>query len=196
MKEINALGKACPMPVIEAKKALGTEEGRDGIVISVDNEIATQNLAKLAEQMELSYSVSKQSEQEYRVAIGGEGQVPESVKSRLETGTGYVVAISSLEMGSGDSKLGKKLMGSLLYALSEQDELPKAVLFYNAGVYLTVEESDSLEDLKALEAAGVEILSCGLCLDFYHVTEKLAVGSVSNMYRIVEMMRSHATVRP
>ena len=109
MKEINALGKACPMPVIEAKKALGTEEGRDGIVISVDNEIATQNLAKLAEQMELSYSVSKQSEQEYRVAIGGEGQVPESVKSRLETGTGYVVAISSLEMGSGDSKLGKNL---------------------------------------------------------------------------------------
>ena len=107
-----------------------------------------------------------------------------------------MVAISSLEMGSGDSKLGKKLMGSFLYALSEQDELPKAVLFYNAGVYLTVEESDSLEDLKALEAAGVEILSCGLCLDFYHVTEKLAVGSVSNMYRIVEMMRSHATVRP
>ena len=85
MKEINALGKACPMPVIEAKKALDTEEGREGIVISVDNEIATQNLAKLAEQMELSYSVSKQSEREYRVAIGGEGQVPEKVKSRLET---------------------------------------------------------------------------------------------------------------
>ena len=196
MKEINALGKACPMPVIEAKKALNTDEGKNGIIISVDNEIATQNLAKLADQMKLSYSLSKHSDQEYRVAIGGQGEVPEKVKNKLETGSGYVVAISSLEMGSGDPTLGKKLMGSFLYALSEQDELPKAILFYNAGVHLTVEGSDSLEDLKALESAGVEILSCGLCLDFYHLTEQLTVGSISNMYRIVEMMRSYSTVRP
>lgn len=196
MKEINAMGKACPMPVIEAKKALSSEDGKQGVLVSVDNEIATQNLGKLAEQMKLSHSTVKISDREFRVAIGGTGEEPAVVKTTVEAEKGYVVAVSSEEMGTGDLVLGKKLMGSFLYALSEQDELPKAILFYNSGVYLTLEGSGSLEDLKTLATAGVEILTCGLCLDFYKKTEELAVGSVSNMYHIVQLMRSHSTVRP
>ncbi len=196
MKEINAMGKVCPIPVIETKKALKTEAGQGGVIVLVDNEIATQNLAKMADQMKLTHSMEKLSEEEYRVTIGGTGELPEAVASAAQGAGGYVVAVGSDEMGTGDPELGKKLIGSFLYALAEQDELPRMIVFYNAGVRLTVAGSDSLEDLRALKEAGVEILSCGLCLNFYGLTEQLAVGSVTNMYRIVEIMRSHHTVSP
>ena len=86
--------------------------------------------------------------------------------------------------------MGKILMKSFLYALTQQDELPDTILCYNGGAKLTCEGSESLEDLKDLAARGVEILTCGTCLNFYGITEKLQVGSVTNMYDIVERMSS------
>lgn len=196
MQKINAMGKVCPLPVIETKKALKSEEGKNGVEIMVDNEIATQNLSKMAEQMKLSHSVETISTTEYRVTIGGTGEEPQTVKSKVGTTEGYVVAIGSDKMGTGEDELGKKLMQSFIYALAEQDDIPEKILFYNAAVYLTSKDSGSLEDLKALEAGGVEILSCGLCTNFYGITEDLGVGSITNMYRIVEIMRTSQVVKP
>lgn len=196
MLKINAMGKVCPLPVIETKKALKTDEGKNGVEIMVDNEIATQNLSKMAEQMKLSHAVETISNTEYRVTIGGTGEEPQVVRSKVGAQEGYVVAIGSDRMGTGEEELGKKLIQSFIYALAEQDELPEKILFYNAGVYLTSSDSKSLEDLRALEAGGVEILSCGLCTNFYGITEALGVGSITNMYRIVEIMRTNPVVKP
>lgn len=93
-------------------------------------------------------------------------------------------------MGVGDDQLGKNLLKTFIYTLTEQDVLPKQVIFYNGGVPLVTEGSESLEDLKNLEAKGVEIYACGACLNYYGLTEKVAVGSITNMFRIVEMMRT------
>ena len=78
------------------------------------------------------------------------------------------------------------LIKGFLFAVTQLEKLPKTMLFYNGGATLTAEGSDSLEDLKSLEAQGVEILTCGTCLNYYGLTEKLQVGSVTNMYTIVE----------
>ena len=91
-------------------------------------------------------------------------------------------------MGSGSEELGTALMKGFIYALTQQDQLPKTILFYNGGAYITCENSASLEDLKTLQAMGVEILTCGTCLNFYGITDKLQVGEVTNMYSIVEKM--------
>ena len=100
-------------------------------------------------------------------------------------------------MGNGEEQLGKILMKSFIFALTKQDQLPEIILCYNSGASLTCEDSDSLEDLKSLEAEGVKILTCGTCLDFYGLKEKLAVGGFTNMYEIVEIMESAGTiVRP
>lgn len=99
-----------------------------------------------------------------------------------------VVAVSSDRMGSGNDELGKVLIKGFIFAVTQLDELPKTMLFYNGGATLTTEGSDSLEDLKSLEAQGVEILTCGTCLDYYGLKDKLAVGSVTNMYSIVETL--------
>jgi selenium metabolism protein YedF len=100
-------------------------------------------------------------------------------------------------MGSGDEKLGTSLMKAFVFALTKQDMLPETIVCYNTGAYLTCEDADTLEDLKSLEAEGVNILTCGTCLDFYGIKEKLAVGSVTNMYEIVETMeKAKKVVRP
>ena len=100
-------------------------------------------------------------------------------------------------MGQGDDVLGKVLMKSFIYALSQQDTLPQTVLLFNGGAFLSCEGSESVQDLQAMAAEGVEILTCGTCLNHYGLTEKLAVGSVTNMYDIVERMtRAKSVVRP
>ncbi|WP_279086565.1 sulfurtransferase-like selenium metabolism protein YedF, partial [Bilophila wadsworthia] len=110
---------------------------------------------------------------------------------------GLVAVLSANTMGNGEEQLGKILMKSFIFALTKQDHLPETILCYNSGAYLTCEGSDSLEDLKSLEAEGVKILTCGTCLDFYGLKEKLAVGGVTNMYEIVEIMENAGTiVRP
>ena len=99
-----------------------------------------------------------------------------------------VIVINSDRMGNGNDELGKVLIKGFLFAVTQLEKLPKTMLFYNGGATLTAEGSDSLEDLKSLEAQGVEILTCGTCLNYYGLTEKLQVGSVTNMYTIVEKM--------
>lgn len=197
MKEINAMGKVCPIPVIETKKVLKSAEGKDGVLVRVDNEIATQNLSKMAAQLNLSSEVKVIGPQKFEVTIGGAGEemeIPESGAPGADKG--YVVAIGANQMGMGDDELSHKLINSFIYSLTEQDEVPKIMLFYNCGVKLTVEGSECLQDIEALEKAGVEVLSCGLCLNYYGLTEKLAVGSATNMYRITEILRSHHVVKP
>ena len=108
-----------------------------------------------------------------------------------------IVVLSSDCMGEGDEVLGRALMKGFIYALTSQEELPDTVIMYNRGARLPVEGSESLEDLKLLESQGVEILTCGTCLNHYGLTEKLSVGSVTNMYVICEkMLQAEKVVKP
>ena len=110
---------------------------------------------------------------------------------------GLVAVLSSDQMGGGNEELGRILMKGFVYALTQLEELPETVLLYNGGARLSVEGSQSLEDLKSLEAQGVEILTCGTCLNFYELADKLKVGSVTNMYEIVEKMSgARLVIRP
>ena len=100
-------------------------------------------------------------------------------------------------MGVGNDELGKVLIKGFLYAVSQLEELPKTILFYNGGATLTTEGSASLEDLKNMEAQGVTIKTCGTCLDYYGLKDKLQVGTITNMYDIVETMDKAAhIIRP
>ncbi|MGN1231290.1 MAG: sulfurtransferase-like selenium metabolism protein YedF, partial [Anaerotignum sp.] len=107
---------------------------------------------------------------------------------------GMVIVLSANVMGTGEEKLGKSLMKAFVFAVTKQDVLPETILCYNTGAYLTCEGADTLEDMKILEAEGVNILTCGTCLDFYGIKDKLAVGGVTNMYEIVEKMEQAKTI--
>lgn len=189
--EFNAKGMACPLPVIETKKLL---EEYEVVETTVDNLIATQNLAKLAEQMNYDIDTKKISDEEYIVTISGKGIKEVKVINTLDDS--YVVVINKSIMGHGSEELGKKLMKSFIYTLTEQEILPKKIIFYNEGALLVDKtRSHVLKELQELEKNGVEIMCCGACIDYYKV--ELAVGNSSNMYFIVEDMRTaNRVVRP
>ena len=200
MVTVNAMGDNCPIPVIKTKKAMQALTGPETIEVLVDNEIAVQNVTKLGKEQGGEVSSEKLGEKEYKVTIQMQGApAAADVEAACvpDQKGDLIVVVSSDRMGSGNDELGKVLIKGFIYAVTQLDTLPKKMLFYNGGATLTVEGSDSLEDLKSLEAQGVEILTCGTCLDYYQVKDKLAVGGVTNMYSIVESMaEAGKIVRP
>ena len=203
MIQVNALGDACPIPVVKTKNAI-KELGGSGVVETlVDNEIAVQNLTKMANQKGYKVSSKKLSDRQYQVTmeIGENAADKQTAPTEAESETcipdareNTVVVIASATMGEGDPELGRLLMKGYIYALTQLDTLPKTLLFYNGCAALTCEGSASLEDLKSLEAQGVQILTCGTCLNHYGLTDSLKVGEVTNMYVIAETMAGAAKI--
>lgn len=192
IREIDAKGLACPKPVILTKKELDSLSG-GSVRTTVDNETARENLSKLAKSMGLEYRVEELGGDVFAVTIikSGDGleEDMEGTTARIPDGE-FVIAIQSDKMGKGDDELGVILMKSFIYTVRETSPHPKAILFYNGAVRLTTKGSAVVDDLKGLQDEGVEIISCGTCLDFFGLKEKLEVGEVSNMYTIYEKMQS------
>jgi len=196
IKKVNAMGDACPIPVVKTKNAIKELTEAGVVEILVDNEIAVQNLTKMANQKQYAVKSEKLGEGQYQVTmeIGevsaqpAEENEPEVCLVTPGKKKNIVVAVTSPRMGTGNDELGAVLIKGFLFALTQQDTLPTTILFYNGGATLTTEGSASLEDLKSLEAQGVEILTCGTCLNYYGLSDKLMVGDVTNMYSIVEKL--------
>jgi selenium metabolism protein YedF len=188
MKQVDARGLICPQPVILTKKAL--EEISEGEVVAiVDNITAKENVSRLAGSLNYEYEVSDENGCHY-IKI----KKAAAAKKSVEREESIVIVMTSDRLGQGAEELGKVLMKSYTYALTETSPLPKAVMFLNSGVKLTSEGSEVLENIKKLEDSGVEIISCGTCLDFYQLKDKLKVGIVGNMYSIIENMNSAGKV--
>lgn len=208
MITINAIGDTCPIPVVKTKKAIEKLEKPDTVETLVDNEIAVENLKKMASQMGFAVSDSKiNSGYSVKITVDDIDKINDNkmsatnakatseakaaddmVSCNIKNSGEKVVVIKSEFMGDGDNELGKVLIKGFIYALSQQDELPQTMLFYNGGAKITSEGSESIEDLKALEEKGVKIFTCGTCLNYYGLTEKLCVGEATNMYEITKKM--------
>ena len=201
MIKVDAMGDTCPIPVVKTKNAIKELKGSGEVQTLVDNEIAVQNLTKMANQKGYGVRSQKLGEGKYEVtmtisdgnaddiATTGDSAEEEQIVCYPDARKkNTVVVLASATMGAGDEELGEILMKGFIYALSQQEDLPKTILFYNGGAYLTCEGSASLDDLKELELRGVRILTCGTCLNFYGLSEKLKVGEVTNMYEIAETM--------
>ena len=197
MQKVDARGQQCPIPVIMTKEAIAKLAGAGRVEVLVDNEIAVQNLTKMAQQKGYGIHSEKVGEDfrvEFEIGEAAADEPEETVCYPDAVSGNAVVVISSDSMGDGDRELGTTLLKGFIFALSKSDILPKTILFYNRGAFVTTEGSVSLQDLRSLEAQGVEIMTCGTCLNHYGLTEKLAVGSVTNMYSIVETMTKAAKI--
>ena len=197
MITIDARGENCPIPVIKTKKVIDALTGAETIEVLVDNEIAVQNVTKLCRESGGEVQSEQIRDKEFKVIIQMEGPVMQNEEKPSEHNNKKehsIVVISTARMGEGNDELGKVLMKGFIFALTQLETLPKKILFYNGGATLTCEGSDSLEDLQAMATEGVEILTCGTCLDYYDLKEKLCVGEVTNMYSIVEAMDEASSI--
>ncbi|MEG0816133.1 sulfurtransferase-like selenium metabolism protein YedF [Cetobacterium sp.] len=196
MIKVNAIGQTCPMPVIMTKNAL-KEISEGSVIVSIDNKISKENIEKFAKEMGFSFSTREENGVYFIEIVKGisSNNSSDSIKNSSKDNT--VIVIASDKMGEGDSTLGETLMKGFIYTLTEMEVLPKTILFYNRGVYLTSTVDATIKDLKALEARGVEILSCGACANFYHLENNISVGSITNMYNIIEkQMKATKVIRP
>lgn len=192
---IDCKGLNCPLPVVNTKKYFDTIENGVATTI-VDNEIAKNNVVKFAENASLEVNVSEKDSLYHITIVKGEGQL-ENFKNdeSPEANEKFTIVVSSDKLGNGDEALGEALMKSYLFALSEADIIPNNLVFLNSGVKLVVEGSLVLESIDKLKERGVSIYSCGLCLDFYKIKDKVQVGEITNMYAIIEMMNSSKTIK-
>jgi len=195
-KEIDARGLPCPRPVIETKKALEEIE-RGKITVLVDSSESCQNVQRFAQSQQCQVAISEKDGIFYLDIVKGQ---PAPVET--ETGdsqaeprkNGGVVLITSDRLGTGDRRLGEILMKAFLNTLWDTEPKPDKLLFINDGVKLTTEGSEVLETLQLLEKEGVQIFSCGTCLEYYQLKEELIVGLVTNMYDTVDSLLSASKV--
>lgn len=195
VKIIDALGKPCPIPVIEAKKAL-SEPGADCVLVKVDNSVAVQNLEKMAKGYGYGLSYEEKPENVFDVTISLAGKIPpqQTVQApgqpQVQCGPvdRLVVVISKNTMGEGSEELGKILIKGFIYSLTELPVLPECLLFLNSGAFLTAPGSNTLEDIKKLEEKGTQVFTCGTCVNYYGLKEKPAVGGIIDMFGITEKM--------
>lgn len=198
MKEIDARGLACPKPVVLTKKAMTDNEE---ILTVVDNRTASENVAKLARKMKAEVTIVEEAEDYFKIMIKktaadkAVNTAKAAVGSESESKQKKVYLVASDTLGEGEEELGKILIKGFLSTLLDINPLPEKVIFLNAGVKLAVLEKDVTAVLSDLDAAGVKILLCGTCLDYYNLSDQVEVGEVSNMYEIVDSLNSSNTIR-
>lgn len=204
MVKVNGMGKNCPIPLIETKKAIKALTSPDTVEVMVDNNMAVKNITRFATDSGYKIITDKISDKEFKLTIevseikASEEKSCDCAACGATDSTGnIVIAIGSEKMGCGDEKLGKNLIKAFIYSVSQAEVRPKSMLFFNGGAHLTCEGSLSLEDLNNLKELGVDIKTCGTCLDFYGLKDKLKVGEVTNMYDIVSTMeQASLVIRP
>lgn len=203
MTRIDALGQPCPIPVVKAKTAIAALPAEGGVVeVLVDNQVACENLAKMATGSGHGHTTQTLPDGNFLVAISvGAGRPatapaasPEPSLSLPQSGAGLAAAIGCDSMGHGSEELGRILIKGFIFSLSQLDPVPQAALFFNSGVRLVLDDANTVEDLRALAAKGCRILVCGTCVDYYQVKDRVAVGEVTNMYGIVEAMNAARSV--
>ena len=191
--DLDLKGKACPLPVVETRKAfLSLEKNSDEAIITVqlDNQAACANVTRFAESQNFVVSQETHPDETFTLTItkGFSCELPTPNSSRSGQLSTYHIYIDNYCMGNGDEQLGRILMKAFLKTLPELDNLPTTLIFVNSGVFLTTTDSPELETIRSLETAGCTILVCGTCLDFYNLKKKLALGQVSNMFEITTLL--------
>lgn len=187
METINALGLKCPTPLIRTKRYLDTV--KEGTVCTlVDDDMALPNL------MDYAKSQGFDTRCEERGSHWAVFTTKRQDSTAGEVGGGFVMVITGTGIGRGSGRLGALLMEALFQSIAAMQPMPTTLIFMNAGILLNVEGSAMEAALLELEGRGVEVITCGTCLDFYGMKDALLTGHIGNMYVIAEKMAQAAKV--
>jgi selenium metabolism protein YedF len=194
MKTIDCRNMACPLPVVTVRRAL-EEAGAEGLRVLVDDGAPRENVSRFAGSR--GYTVTEESvDGGFALVIGGSGVPAAQAAAGAKAGR-TVMLVASDRLGDGPEELGRLLLKNFIITLLDLEALPDRIFFVNSGVLLTTEGSELLEPLERLGNCGVEVLSCGVCLDFFNRKELLRAGSVTNMFTIAEgLLTAAAVIRP
>lgn len=206
MREYDVRNLACPGPVLKLRKLI--EEGEREIQFWVADDLCRSNVTRFAASRNIETAVGVNDDGTFLVTFhvggdsaetSGEGGPADDLFADQVTAVtgGRLVQITSDTMGSGDDELGALLLRSFIKTQADLDIKPTAIIFYNAGVKLCCSGSLLLDDIRALETSGVEIIACGTCLNYFELGSRLAVGRVTDMLEIADLLATAGrVVRP
>lgn len=185
METIDCRNQPCPAPVITVKKAL---QEHAEIRVLLDDGAPRENVTRFSRNRGCRVAEERDGSA-WILTITGSADTLQTASEAVTQGS-RVIMITSDRLGDGPEELGRLLMRNFIHTLLETGQLPGRMLFLNTGVFLTCEGSDLLEALGKLHGMGVEIYSCGLCLDFFKIKEKLRAGTTTNMLATAEYLLS------
>lgn len=189
---LDACGLRCPQPLMLAKKALeGLAEG-ERLRVLIDNETSRDNLVRFLRDHGmapvLSFAEGVHTLEVEKVSGAAALGDAAAYCSPVRPGAGPVIVINRQGMGSGSEELGKILIQACFNTLKEVAPLPSAILCYNSGVFVAAEGAPTVPALTDLVERGVTLLVCGTCVDYFELKGKIAVGTISNMYDILQQL--------
>lgn len=185
MKEIDCRTIPCPGPVIRTKRALEESSG-DPVRVFTDDGASRENITRFATGR--GFRVTEERIGDGFALTISRGEIASPPPVAQPGAGGGVILVASERLGDGPEELGRLLMRNFLISLLETSDPPEKLFFINSGVLLTTGDAETIEPLRKLADAGVEILSCGVCLDFFSVRDQLAVGGITTMLTIAESM--------
>lgn len=195
METLDCRTLQCPHPVVEVRKRLLARPG-EPLAVLVGDETARENVTRLGRSLGFRVGADPAAGGGYTLTLTP-GEAAGEVSLGAPASGKTVVFVASDAMGNGSDELGRLLLKNFLFTLIELDPVPDVILFVNAGVRLTTTGSEALEALQKLADFGADIASCGLCLDYFHLKDRLAIGRVTTMLDIVENLRQAGrTLRP
>ncbi len=191
---VDARGLACPQPVILTRKAVADA---DDVTVVVDNDVAVANVSRFARSQGFAATASARPDGTW-IELHREGAPVDPataeplnacpVPASTPASGPVVVFATSDVLGRGADELGERLMGAFFHTIAEAGPRPDTLVFMNAGVKLVVEGARTVDDLRTLAGQGVDVLACGACLSYCGLTDRVAVGRVSNMYEIAKLL--------
>ncbi|MFN8241547.1 MAG: sulfurtransferase-like selenium metabolism protein YedF [Bacteroidales bacterium] len=201
MHIVDTRGERCPRPIIETKKALKEVREGESFTVLTDNKTSFNNISRFLNDNKIGFSVTEK-DGVWTFVVSGSGSdktltEAESyceLPSEMPVSGNWAIAVTSDVMGYGDDTLGRRLIKSFFVAVSCLDNLPSVIAFYNAGVKLAVEGTETVEILKELESKGVELILCGTCTDYFKLDGVLSAGKTGDMYQIMQKLSSAAKV--
>ena len=180
MKEIDARKLDCPKPVLLVKSE--ADKGTTEIRACVDNEVAAGNVTRFMQSR--GYSVTREDAQGAIYITGLKKSAAPVAEKKDMPHSAYL--FTSNRIGAESDGLGDVLMKAFLGTLTKTGNQPAVIALMNEGVKMALPDASTLDTLKEIEAAGTKILICGTCTNHFGVTDKIHVGSISNMFEISE----------
>jgi len=192
--EVNARGLACPQPVIVSKKALAELESGE-VVVYVDNEVARDNVKRMAENEGCSVRVEKIDDGfEVQIIKASSSKTSQGLVPEKKVAEGPLVYLFDSDFIGSNRELGKVLVNGFLDAITSLPKRESKIVFISNGVKLAIKSSYVLDTLSKLKHSGFEILICGTCLDFFKIRDKVQIGTISNALEIMEAL-TNAVIR-
>ncbi|HVN58635.1 MAG TPA: sulfurtransferase-like selenium metabolism protein YedF [Bacteroidales bacterium] len=201
MKLVDTRGQKCPLPIIEARKAIRETSAGETFTLITDSKTSFSNVSRYLSDNRIKFTVSEKdglwtfaitNETGSGVLTSAENYCEPEIPGHQKGN--YAVAVTSDTMGSGDDILGKKLIKSFFVSVSCLDVLPDVMVFYNSGVKLAVKDSDVIDLLREIEGKGVEIILCSTCVDHFNLAGSLGAGKTGDMFQILQKLSSAGNV--